>query len=85
MDSDSLGSEAVPDEKTAIPKIEPCAAGGPAPLQQEPIDQEGLEDDEIQTRIDLLKDLLVHDMHFGALDVLCVKGTMDPTVTIKVK
>ena len=46
MDSDSLGSEAVPDEKTAIPKIEPCAAVDPAPLQQEPIDQEGLEDDE---------------------------------------
>ncbi|OLQ02842.1 hypothetical protein AK812_SmicGene14250 [Symbiodinium microadriaticum] len=58
MDSDSLENEAVPDEKTAIPNTEPCAAVDPAPLQQEPIDQEGLEDDEIQTQIDLLKDFL---------------------------
>ena len=58
MDSDSLGSEAVPDERAAIPNTEPCASVKAGPLQPEPSDQQGLEDDEIQTQIDLLKDFL---------------------------
>ena len=52
MDSDLPGSEAVPDEREAIPSTEPDASGGPVQPEQ------GLEDDEIQIQIDLLKDFL---------------------------